>query len=307
MAPSSKKPPARLSIEPLTPAAFSSFGNVVANPSHSSSSDWPSVPSSTTANQGSATKYSDVSHITNHYGLSPSRKPAQPLMSMFVCSPRPLTSALDPITTTLPYPGTTKTLSVPVLERHPYTTQTFIPLGLSPSDRETAYIVIVAPTLPSSSPTDPRPPPYPVPERSSSPRPSLLRRVFSRARPEPFTNSWSPSTSSSKEYRARATPLTETLFKPRGPGAPDLSRAKAFVAHGGQAVTYAPGTWHAPMIVVGAKEVEFVVVQWGNGVAEEDCQEVDVEKIEGEGLEVVVEEGAFGLRTGAGVGVRAKL
>ncbi|GAM89346.1 hypothetical protein ANO11243_073830 [Dothideomycetidae sp. 11243] len=247
--------PVRLSIEPLTPNAFSAFGNVIANPS-GSPSDWPSTPASSSANQGTATKYSDVSHLTNHYGLSPSHKPALPLISMFVCSPRPLVSALDPGSTTLPYPGTTKTLRVPVLERHPYTTQTFIPLGLSPSDRDSTYIVVVAPTL--------------------------------------------------MEYRSRPTPLTESLFRPKGPGRPDLSRAKAFVCHGGQAVTYAPGTWHAPMIVVGPKDVEFVVLQWGNGIAAEDCQETELERDEAV-LEVVVEEGAFGLRTGAGVGIRAKL
>ncbi|KAJ3041757.1 hypothetical protein HDU99_010077, partial [Rhizoclosmatium hyalinum] len=32
-----------------------------------------------------------------------------------------------------------------ILERHPYTTQSFIPMGLAASDISTAYIVIVAP------------------------------------------------------------------------------------------------------------------------------------------------------------------
>lgn len=334
--------PVRLSIEPLTPNAFSAFGNVIANPS-GSPSDWPSTPASSSANQGTATKYSDVSHLTNHYGLSPSHKPALPLISMFVCSPRPLVSALDPGSTTLPYPGTTKTLRVPVLERHPYTTQTFIPLGLSPSDRDSTYIVVVAPTLSTVSKkhASDRPPPYPSQRKPRSQ--GMLRSIFSRARPEPFTNDWSPATaaaagknhpsarpavydaptknslsdfrpavpirpsfSSLMEYRSRPTPLTESLFRPKGPGRPDLSRAKAFVCHGGQAVTYAPGTWHAPMIVVGPKDVEFVVLQWGNGIAAEDCQETELERDEAV-LEVVVEEGAFGLRTGAGVGIRAKL
>jgi ureidoglycolate lyase len=40
-------------------------------------------------------------------------------------------------------------------------------------------------------------------------------------------------------------------------------------------VTYAAGTWHAPMVVVGLAAVEFVVVQNTNGVEIEDCQEVE--------------------------------
>ncbi|RDW81724.1 ureidoglycolate hydrolase [Aspergillus mulundensis] len=55
---------------------------------------------------------------------------------------------------------------------------------------------------------------------------------------------------------------------------PDLSRLRAFVVSGDQAVTYGAGTWHAPMVVVGERRVDFVVTQFVNGVAEEDCQEV---------------------------------
>ncbi|TKX21138.1 ureidoglycolate lyase-like protein [Elsinoe australis] len=339
----------RIPIEPLTPTSFSQFGTVIENPARDPSS-WPSVPESTTANQGTAKKYIDVSHLTNHYSASPSGKPAQPLVSMFVCSPRPLSSSLSPGTTTLPYPGTTKTLRIPVLERHPFTPQTFVPLGLDPSDRATAYIVVVAPTLPSKPPSASRPPPYPTTAPRKPRKRSTLASIFRRARPEPFTNNYLPalissSSSSSSprpapytapqsnpnspselkegptllpsfsslvQFRSRPTPLTENLFRPRGTGGPDLSKARAFIAHGGQAVTYGPGTWHAPMAVVGAAEISFVVAQWGNGVAVEDCQEVEVGAGEGgEGqrvLEVVVEEGMFGARTGGGVGgVRAKL
>lgn len=110
-----------------------------------------------------------------------------------------------------------------VLERHPFTTQTFIPMGLGASDLLTRYLVVVAPTLP---PTED--------------------------------------------------------FPDRGP--PDVENIRAFWAHGGQAVTYGPGTWHAPMVVVGASRVDFVVLQFSNSVPEEDCQEVEVE----EGIEVVV-------------------
>lgn len=44
-------------------------------------------------------------------------------------------------------------------------------------------------------------------------------------------------------------------------------------------VTYGVGTWHAPMVVVGER-VDFVVVQHVSGRVGEDCQEVDVERVE---------------------------
>ena len=107
------------------------------------------------------------------------------------------------------------------MERHPYTTQTFTPLGLSPDDTETSYLVVVAPTDP-------------------------------------------------------ATDL------------PDVAHIKAFMARGSQAVTYGVGTWHAPMIVVGKDDVSFVVTQFVNGVAEDDCQEIEFEADEAGGITVVV-------------------
>lgn len=107
-----------------------------------------------------------------------------------------------------------------MLERHSYTTQTFIPLGLS-ADSLTRYLVIVAPTI--------------------SP-PNIE--------------------SSSDDDRDR--------------GPPDLDNLRAFWAHGGQAVTYAAGTWHSPMAVIGDKSVDFVVLQFSNGVREEDCEEMKI-------------------------------
>ncbi|KAG8625439.1 hypothetical protein KVT40_007190 [Elsinoe batatas] len=306
----------RIPIEPLSPAAFSQFGTVVENPSRDPSL-WPSIPESTAANQGTAKKYIDVSHLTNHYNISPSGKPAQPLISMFVCSPRALSSSLSEGTTTLPYPGTTKTLRIPILERHPFTTQTFVPLGLDPSDRSTAFIVVVAPTLPSTPPSLHRPVPSPtttVPQKARSTLTSIFRRVTepstydpSESHSPPGTPNPLPPSSSIIQFRSLPTPLTSNLFTPRGTAGPDLTHARAFIAHGGQGVTYGPGTWHAPMAVVGKEDVSFVVLQFGNGVGEEDTQEVEVGRVgEGEGgignegtgrvLEVVVEEGLFGVR-----------
>ena len=67
---------------------------------------------------------------------------------------------------------------------------------------------------------------------------------------------------------------------------PDLKNLKAFVAHGGQAVTYAPGTWHAPMVVLGERRVDFVVTQFVNGLPQDDCQEVRI----GSGVGVLLGE-----------------
>lgn len=173
------------------------------------------------ANQNTALKYVDVTLMTNDYAQSPSQMAGKAVMNMFACFPRlPLIVSSEEEERGSSSPR----FPIRVLERHPYTTQTFIPMGLAASDPSTRYLVIVAPTL---------------------------------ARTEDCP----------------------------GPGPPDLENTRAFWAHGGQAVTYGPGTWHAPMAVVGASRVDFVVVQFCNGVPEEDCQEVGVE----EGLEVMVD------------------
>lgn len=62
----------------------------------------------------------------------------------------------------------------------------------------------------------------------------------------------------------------------RDRGPPDLDNLRAFWAHGGQAVTYAAGTWHSPMAVIGDKSVDFVVLQFSNGVSGEDCEEMKI-------------------------------
>ncbi|KAL8742044.1 MAG: hypothetical protein Q9184_008312, partial [Pyrenodesmia sp. 2 TL-2023] len=69
-------------------------------------------------------------------------------------------------------------------------------------------------------------------------------------------------------------------------GLPDLNNVKAFWAHKGQAVTYGAGTWHAPMAVIGDERIDFVVVQFANGVAEEDCQEVELPQPTGVSVDV---------------------
>jgi ureidoglycolate lyase len=137
-------------------------------------------------------------------------------MSMFSCFPRNISGVgIDEST------SGQLAFTVAILERHPYTTQTFSPLGLSADDESTLFLVVVAPSL-----------------------------------PDPTT-----ATTSTGETVHVANP-------------PDLSRLKAFVARGDQAVTYGQGTWHAPMVVVGQRRVDFVVTQFANGIPDDDCQEV---------------------------------
>ncbi|KAH7394160.1 ureidoglycolate hydrolase [Phaeosphaeria sp. MPI-PUGE-AT-0046c] len=312
-------PSIRIPIELLTPTAFAQFGVVVENPATSPSTKLPiphriPPPDKTTANQGSATKYLDVSHMSNLYSLAPSNKPARAVMNMFVCAPRDL----RPHEPSESMPSSwgdleldddddgngdyqRQLLDVGILERHPFTTQTFIPMGLSTSDRHTQYLVIVAPTLPASASRrhTGRPPPYPTPKVVKK---KSLKDIFARARPSPYSNDVTPPSALSR---------LPPSARPKGPGLPDLKNLRAFVASGGQAVTYGAGTWHAPMIVIGDRPIDFVVVQFANDVGIEDCQEVLLKSNSSasEGVVVTVDtDGSGKVQVKAGVGsVRSKL
>lgn len=234
MPPSLPTPSQTLCInpEPLTPKAFSPFGTAITSPLPATQSSIPKSslvpqplhppyqPHPVLANQATALKYSPISPLVNNYPDAPSGGPGQSLVSMFSCFPRQLVRVGN--------------FNVRILERHPFTTQTFVPLGVAANDPDTRFLLIVAPSLPDS-----------LPAKMASGSSIQIRQP------------------------------------------PDLRNLKAFVAHGGQAVTYGVGTWHAPMVVLGRQRVEFVVTQFVSGVAEEDCQEVQIE----EGLVV---------RTGAG-------
>jgi ureidoglycolate lyase len=191
---------------------------------------------------------------------------------------------------------------VRILERHPFTTQTFIPMGLSGVERHTQYIVIVAPTLPASASRRnvDRPPPYPTPKVKKQ---SKITEIFARARPSPFTNEAAPPPSQFTRLHPSA--------RPKGPGLPDLKNLRAFVATGNQAVTYGAGTWHAPMAVVGDRPIDFVVVQYANGVGIEDCQEITLtpDRNAEEGVVVMLDSDSSGkVEVKAGIGsVKARL
>ncbi|RDL40382.1 RmlC-like cupin [Venustampulla echinocandica] len=251
-----------LEADRLSQDTFSPFGTVIENPDRSlvpSPRMREVPPNATQANQGSALKYLDVTQMRNMYDLgTPSKKAAKAVMNMFICAPRTLLPPHGPHINGL--------FPVEILERHPYTTQTFIPLGLSQSEADQArYLVIVAPSL------------DPSPADEGFPTPSDL---------------------------AGGDQLP-------GRGLPDLTKVKAFIAYGSQAVTYGAGTWqvnrlplstlfyaypvlHAPMVVVGKKPIDFVVVQFANGIAIEDCQEAELET--GGGGRLLVEIPTIGLQ-----------
>ena len=308
-------PSIRIPIELLTQSSFSQFGTVIENPAHSQlpRSQLGPLPTAVSANQGSALKILDVTHMSNLYSLAPSQKPAKAVMNMFVCAPRDLrphepSNSMPSSWGDLDFDeddygdADRELFDVRILERHPFTTQTFIPMGLSGNERHTQYLVVVAPTLPASSSRSQigRPPPYPTPKVKKQ---KSIKDIFARARPSPFTNENAPPPSQFTRLHPSA--------RPKGPGLPDLKNIRAFIATGNQAVTYGAGTWHAPMVVIGARPIDFVVVQFANGVDIEDCQEIELQtgKMAEEGIVVMVDSDASGrVQVKAGVGaVKAKL
>jgi ureidoglycolate lyase len=58
----------------------------------------------------------------------------------------------------------------------------------------------------------------------------------------------------------------------RGGDAPDLATLAAFVVEGARAITYAPGTWHHPMVALD-RDADFVNVIFTDGSAG-DCDEI---------------------------------
>ena len=147
MSPPSVYPPHSITIhaQPLTHSAFSPFGSVIQNPTSPPERSTP-ITGAITVNAGTAQKYTAITPFANAY---PHNKPrASANVNFFVCKPRkllPLT-AVDNV-------AECGIFTVKVLERHPYTTQSFIPLGLPAPTRAqptpSRYLVIVAPSLDS--------------------------------------------------------------------------------------------------------------------------------------------------------------
>lgn len=234
-----------LTPRPFSQSSFRPYGTAITTPNPSALnhapadiSSLPSQPATPViANQGSAVKYSPIAPMQNSYGSGKSVLSGSPRMSMFSCFPRKLRAGSKADS------SSSKLFDVRILERHPYTSQTFIPLSYSNNagegdGEEPVYLVIVAPTL-SGQTAD-------------------------------ATVEYSDGSGQRK---------SAVVYDP-----PDLNNLQAFLARPGQAVTYAAGTWHAPMVVLGQRRVDFLVVQFVNGIDEEDCQEVSF----GEGLAVDV-------------------
>jgi ureidoglycolate lyase len=57
----------------------------------------------------------------------------------------------------------------------------------------------------------------------------------------------------------------------QGGDVPDLGTVSAFVVSGAQAITYAPGTWHHPMVALD-EDADFVNVIFSDGT-DRDCEE----------------------------------
>lgn len=177
---------------PLTPENFKPYGGVISADHQIQSVD------SSAANYGTAQKIHKVCPIINNYDQCKSGKPASANWNIFRCkAPKHLiTNKMDG----------TKMYKSKVLERHPYTTQTFIPMGQDLSKK--SYLVIVAKSN----------------KKTTLPNPAQL---------------------------------------------------KAFICNGNQSITYGPGTWHAPMVVIDESipYIDFAVMIHENGVADEDTQE----------------------------------
>lgn len=244
----------QIDVEPLRRSAFSQYGTVIEDPTCSTVNialELQAVP----ANQGTALKYPNISQLDDLYAHAPSQRKAVPVMNLFVCRPRHLRTAKSHRSSFGMGPEATESLfDVKILERHPFTTQTFIPMGLCSAGQTTQYLVIVAPTIPGSTP-------------------------MVTASPESESLEMGPP-SRSQQLEKRQVALR--------PGMPDLRNLRAFLADGSQAITYGAGTWHAPMAVVGEREIIFVVYQSANGISEEDCQEVELQPISDVGVCVTV-------------------
>jgi ureidoglycolate lyase len=152
-----------LRAAPISLEAYAPFGALVAARS--------SAPRS--ANHGNAAAWDDLATLVNARG-----ERARPTVSLFRCAP-----LLEAI------------LEVRWLERHPASTQMFVPMSAR------RYLVVVA----------------------------------------------------------------------RGGDEPELESLRAFVVPGTQAITYAPGIWHHPMIALD-READFVNVLFADGTAG-DCEE----------------------------------
>jgi len=140
--------------ERLTRQAFRPFGDVIEIPSQEdeavgqirstgslTSTGLPQgqEPAPQPVNHGTALKFADISAMSNAYEST--GRTARATLSLFVCAPGQIRERFNVSKLT------GRHLILRVLERHPYTTQTFIPMGLGYTDTSTSFLVVVAPTI----------------------------------------------------------------------------------------------------------------------------------------------------------------
>ncbi|CAR25887.1 hypothetical protein ZYGR_0A04600 [Zygosaccharomyces rouxii] len=182
--------------EALTIESFAPYGSIISPDEEISKLD----ESAKNANQGTAIKLLKRSKVENPLTQQ------VPNWNLFRCFSQPhLKISLHAKDSTK---AATINHSIRVLEKHPYSSQTFLPMGCS--SQEFGYLVVVALENPETK-------------------------------------------------------------------KPDISTARAFLCKGNQAVTYGAGVWHAPMIVVGAREyIDFGVLIYellDPNAPEKDCME----------------------------------
>ncbi|QPG75554.1 hypothetical protein FOA43_002909 [Brettanomyces nanus] len=117
-----------IEAEMLTPKSFATFGSVF------SADEQIQDAEKTSANQGTATKLLKVAPVINNSEQAPSGRMATANWNIFRSYPPNHLMTKD---------GDTVSYLARVLERHPYTTQTFIPMGLDA--HQIGFLVICAP------------------------------------------------------------------------------------------------------------------------------------------------------------------
>lgn len=126
----------QVQLEPLTCEAFKRFGSVL-DPADATKH------AASNANYGTAIKISQAAPLVNEYEQNGKAR-AEPHINLFSCK-RPVSLTAQISSKSRRHRGQIYDhISYPcqILERHPYSTQTFIPMGINKQDE--AYIVIVA-------------------------------------------------------------------------------------------------------------------------------------------------------------------
>ncbi|ODQ68579.1 ureidoglycolate hydrolase [Nadsonia fulvescens var. elongata DSM 6958] len=122
----------KITASELRPEAFSPFGTILSS-AHQLQSSPESESPVVSANYGTATKIVGLSKAVNDFDHAPSGQRATVNWHIFRCK-KAIGNIKDAQTSSV--------YNLKVLEKHPYSTQTFMPMGRLPS--EVCFLVIVA-------------------------------------------------------------------------------------------------------------------------------------------------------------------